>query len=309
MHSVESKPGCGSTFTVTARFEVMPAEMQELFESCRGALSAEKRTQARWSNVRGLKILLAEDCIESQELMALYVRGLSTMDCAENGTSVVERFKTGGYDLVFMDLQMPGIDGYAATRAIRAWEELHGLPRVPIVVLTANTDGEAQRKSVLAGCTGFVAKPVKEATVLGVIQRFMAAPAEGSASGLDDAQPVSRGEELEQNVQGLRPKFVRNRRQDVAVLQSAILAQNAALIRTIGHRIKGLAGSFGFETIGLIGSAIEQAAPIMTSRVTVKSSGWSKLSGRLEGPAGVVTTHPFAMSDQKGDAVMVSDRR
>ena len=74
---------------------------------------------------------------------------------------------------------MPGLDGYAATQAIRAWEELHGLPRVPIVVLTANADGEAQRKSVLAGCTGFVSKPVKEATILGVIKRFMAAPAEG----------------------------------------------------------------------------------------------------------------------------------
>jgi CheY-like chemotaxis protein len=183
------------------------------------------------------------------------------MDCAENGTNVVERFKEGGYDLVFMDLQMPGLDGYAATRAIRAWEELHGLPRVPIIVLTANTDGEAQRKSVLAGCTGFVAKPVKEATVLGVIQRYLAPLAKSLPSGQNEGQPASRGEEFEQNtIEALRPKFVRNRRQDVTALQSAITAQDAVLIRTIGHRIKGLAGSYGFETIGSVGSAIEQAA-------------------------------------------------
>ena len=259
---VESKPGCGSTFTVTARFEVVAAEMQELLESCRVALSAEETTtRALVRGEGGLKILLADDSVESQELMAVYVRGTPhTMDCAENGTSVVERYKAGGYDLVFMDLQMPGIDGYAATRAIRAWEEVHGLPRVPIVVVTANADGEVQRKSVLAGCTGFVTKPVKRATVLGVIQRFMAAPAEGSPSGRGDGQPVSKGEKFEQNLQALRPKFVRNRRQDVTVLQSAIMAQNADLIRTIGHRIKGLAGSYGLETIGLIGSAIEQAA-------------------------------------------------
>jgi signal transduction histidine kinase/CheY-like chemotaxis protein/HPt (histidine-containing phosphotransfer) domain-containing protein len=259
---VESKPGRGSTFTVTARFEVMPAEMQELLESCRVALSAEDTTTG--APVRcegGLKILLAEDSVESQELMALYVRGTPhTMDCADNGTSVVERYKEGGYDLIFMDLQMPGLDGYAATQAIRAWEELHGLPRVPIVVLTANADGEAQRKSVLAGCTGFVSKPVKEATILGVINRFMAAPSEGFPSGRDDGQPVAQGENLEQNLQALRPKFVRNRREDVTVLRSAIKAQNADLIRTIGHRIKGLAGSYGLEAIGLIGSAIEQAA-------------------------------------------------
>jgi CheY-like chemotaxis protein len=260
---LESKPGCGSTFTVTALFEVMPAEMQEMIESSRGTLSAENPTTDALVRCEGrLRILLAEDCVESQELMALYVRGTPhTMDCAENGTSVVERFKEGGYDLVFMDLQMPGLDGYAATRAIRAWEELHGLPRVPIIVLTANTDGEAQRKSVLAGCTGFVAKPVKEATVLGVIQRYLAPLAKSLPSGQNEGQPASRGEEFEQNtIEALRPKFVRNRRQDVTVLQSAITAQNAALIRTIGHRIKGLAGSYGFETIGSVGSAIEQAA-------------------------------------------------
>jgi CheY-like chemotaxis protein len=241
----------------------MPAEMQEMIESSRGTLSAENPTTDALVRCEGrLRILLAEDCVESQELMALYVRGTPhTMDCAENGTSVVERFKEGGYDLVFMDLQMPGLDGYAATRAIRAWEELHGLPRVPIIVLTANTDGEAQRKSVLAGCTGFVAKPVKEATVLGVIQRYLAPLAKSLPSGQNEGQPASRGEEFEQNtIEALRPKFVRNRRQDVTVLQSAITAQNAALIRTIGHRIKGLAGSYGFETIGSVGSAIEQAA-------------------------------------------------
>ena len=259
---VESKPGCGSTFTVTARFEVVAAEMQELLEPCRVALSSEETTTgALVRGEGGLKILLAEDSVESQELMALYVRGTPhTMDCAENGTSVVERYKAGGYDLVFMDLQMPGLDGYAATRAIRDWEEVHGLPRVPIVLVTADTGGEVQRKSVLAGCTGFVTKPVKEAMVLGVIQRFMAAPAVGSPSGRGDGQPVSQGEKFEQNLQALRPKFVRNRRQDVTILQSAIIAQDADLIRTIGHRIKGLAGSYGLETIGLIGSAIEQAA-------------------------------------------------
>ena len=84
--------------------------------------------------------------------MALYLRGTPhVMDCADNGITVVERYQTGGYDLVFMDLQMPGMDGYAATRAIRAWEEAHGLPRVPIVALTASADGEVQRKSLLAG--------------------------------------------------------------------------------------------------------------------------------------------------------------
>lgn len=259
---VESTPGSGSTFTATARFEVVPAEVPQRVESSRGDLSAEETTiSIPVPGERGLKILLAEDCVESQELMALYLRGTPhTMDRAESGTSVVERYQRGGYDLVFMDLQMPGMDGYAATQAIRAWEEVRGLPRVPIVALTANADGEVQRKSLLAGCTDFVTKPVKVATILGVIQRFVTAPAEGASSGRGDPQPVSQGANCEQSLQALRPKFVRNRWQDVTALQSAIVAQHADPIRTIGHRIKGLAGSYGLEAIGAIGSAIEQAA-------------------------------------------------
>ena len=259
---VESQLGGGSTFTVTVRFQVVSAEPPQLVESRRGGLSDEEAPAGiPVSGESGLKILLAEDCIESQALMALYLHGTPhTMDCADSGVSVVERYQTGGYDLVLMDLQMPGMDGYAATRAIRAWEETQGLPRVPIVALTANADGEAQRNSLLAGCTGFVSKPVKIATILGVIQRYMIAPVQGPSPEPSDSQPVVKGDRFEQSLQALRPKFLRNRQHDVTILQSAIIAQHADPIRTIGHQIKGLAGSYGLETIGLIGSAIEQAA-------------------------------------------------
>ena len=259
---VESTPGCGSTFTATARFQMVPATAQALLVSSRVALSAEgPATDALARGEPGLKILLAEDCIESQALMALYLRGTPhTMDRAASGAGVVERYQTGVYDLVFMDLQMPGMDGYAATRAIRAWEETQGLPRVPIVALTANADGETQRNSLLAGCTDFVTKPVKVATILGVIQRYMVAPVRGASSGPSAGQSAAKGDAFEQSLQALRPKFVRNRQQDVTILQTAIMAQNADTIRTIGHRIKGLAGSYGLETIGLIGSALEEAA-------------------------------------------------
>ena len=259
---VESKPALGSTFTVLVRFEVVSADSPQRVESGRGALPADVAgADAPARGEPGLKILLAEDCIESQALMALYLRGTPhTMDRAASGAGVVERYQTGVYDLVFMDLQMPGMDGYAATRAIRAWEETQGLPRVPIVALTANADGEAQRNSLLAGCTDFVTKPVKIATILGVIQRYMIASVKGTSSEPGAGQLAPKGATLEQRLQALRPKFVRNRQQDVTLLQTAIIAQDTDAIRTIGHRIKGLAGSYGLDRIGLIGSALEAAA-------------------------------------------------
>ena len=259
---VESQPAQGSTFTVIVRFEVMSEDQPQQVLSERETLPVQMATAgAQVPGERGLKILLAEDCAESQDLMALYLRGTPHwMDRAASGFSVVERYQTGGYDLVFMDLQMPGMDGYAATRAIRAWEESHGLPRVPIVALTANADGEAQRNSLLAGCTDFVTKPVKVATILGVIQRYMVAPRKETLPGPSEGQRAVKEDTLEQSLQALRPKFLRNRQQDVTILQTAIDAKNADTIRTIGHRIKGLAGSYGLETIGLIGSALEVAA-------------------------------------------------
>ncbi|NOT96718.1 MAG: PAS domain S-box protein [Nitrospira sp.] len=259
---VESQPAEGSTFTVIVRFEVVSEDHPQRVLSERETLPVQMATAGgQVPGERGLKILLAEDCAESQDLMALYLRGTPhRMDRAASGSSVVERYQAGGYDLVFMDLQMPGMDGYAATRAIRAWEESHGLPRVPIVALTANADGEAQRNSLLAGCTDFVTKPVKIATILGVIQRYMVAPRKETLPGPSEGQRAVKEDTLEQSLQALRPKFLRNRQQDVTILQTAIDAKNADTIRTIGHRIKGLAGSYGLETIGLIGSALEVAA-------------------------------------------------
>ncbi|MDP1947928.1 MAG: PAS domain S-box protein [Nitrospirota bacterium] len=259
---VESKPAQGSIFTVIVRFEAVSENQPQRVLSERETLPVQMaEAGAQVPGERGLKILLAEDCAESQDLMALYLRGTPhRMDRAASGANVVERYQTGGYDLVFMDLQMPGMDGYAATRAIRAWEETQGLPRVPIVALTANADGEAQRNSLLAGCTDFVTKPVKVATILGVIQRYMDAPKKETVSGPSEGQRAVKEDTLEQSLQALRPKFLRNRQQDVTILQSAIVAQNADTIRTIGHRIKGLAGSYGLDRIGLIGSALEVAA-------------------------------------------------
>ena len=259
---VESKPAQGSIFTVIVRFEVVSENQPQRVLSEREALPVHRAAAgAQIPGERGLKILLAEDCVESQDLMALYLRGTPhRMDRAASGAGVVERYQTGVYDLVFMDLQMPGMDGYAATRAIRSWEEAQGLPRVPIVALTANADGEAQRNSLLAGCTDFVTKPVKVATILGVIQRCMIAPVREASSGPSAGQSAAKGDTFELSLQALRPKFVRNRQQDVTILQTAIIAQNADMIRTIGHRIKGLAGSYGLDTIGLIGSALETAA-------------------------------------------------
>ena len=91
---------------------------------------------------------------------------------AENGAVAVEKFKSGNYDLVLMDVQMPVMDGYAATREIRKWEQEQGKKQTPIIALTAHAMKEDVQKSLDAGCTDHLTKPIKRATLMEVVQKY-----------------------------------------------------------------------------------------------------------------------------------------
>jgi CheY-like chemotaxis protein len=92
------------------------------------------------------------------------------LDEAENGRVAVEKFMKNRYDAVLMDIQMPVMDGYAATREIRAWENQRGLARTPIIALTASVLDEAVGKSFEAGCDTHVSKPVRRNTLMMAIK-------------------------------------------------------------------------------------------------------------------------------------------
>jgi two-component system, sensor histidine kinase and response regulator len=80
------------------------------------------------TELRALRILLAEDSSDNQMLVRSYLKqNPYHLDIAGHGASALEQFKSGNYDLVLMDMQMPVMDGYEATHAIRAWEQEHDL--------------------------------------------------------------------------------------------------------------------------------------------------------------------------------------
>ncbi|HJT21967.1 MAG TPA: response regulator [Nitrospira sp.] len=121
--------------------------------------------------LRPLHVLLVEDSPDNQFLIRSYLKQTPyQLDIAEHGAAAVEKVKTGHFDLILMDMQMPVMDGYAATRAIRAWEFEHDLPPTNIIALTALALKEESERILEAGCNAHMTKPVKKQTLLEVLQ-------------------------------------------------------------------------------------------------------------------------------------------
>ncbi len=120
------------------------------------------------------RLLVAEDSSANRMLMEFYLKKASVrLDFAEDGKEAVEMYRDNRYDVVFMDIQMPGMDGYAATQAIRAFEEQEGFASVPIIALTANAYAEDREKCLAAGCTDYLPKPAKKRVVLEKLRQYL----------------------------------------------------------------------------------------------------------------------------------------
>lgn len=123
---------------------------------------------------RPLDILIAEDSESNQVLLSLYLGDTGhTLAFADNGEEAVELFRNGSFDLVLMDIFMPVMDGLAATATIREYERERGLEPTPIVAVSANAFAEDRERSREAGCTDFLAKPVRKGVLLDFLARIM----------------------------------------------------------------------------------------------------------------------------------------
>jgi len=133
----------------------------------------EPSTPSPAPSTNSLRILLVEDSPDNQLLIRSYLKPTShRLDVADNGAIAFEKFKTGQYDLILMDMQMPVMNGHDATKTIRAWEREHDLPRTQIIALTALALKEEGIKILDAGCDAHMTKPVKRATLLEVLRGY-----------------------------------------------------------------------------------------------------------------------------------------
>ena len=157
-----------------------PVKRKELFKEVNKILNKKDESlvdnaekDERQEEVKAKHILLVEDNPDNRMLIKAYLKKTPhSLDEAENGSVAVDMYKQGNYDLVFMDVQMPVMDGHEATRLIRAWEKEQNKKPTKIVSLTAHAIKEEIDKCMAAGCDTHLSKPIKKATLLQTIKEL-----------------------------------------------------------------------------------------------------------------------------------------
>ena len=192
------------------------------------------------------RVLLAEDSEYNIMLIRAYLKNSRIdLEVADNGKIAVEKVLSNRPDLILMDLQMPVMDGLEATRAIRQAEGRTGAPPLPILALTADAGQEAVARSLFAGCSEHLSKPIKRTALLEAIDRH--------TRGIVCVTPP-------EGVDSLVPDYLASIRRDMATMMTAIGEQDCEIAGRLGHQFKGTGHGYGFPEIAQAGSAIEVAA-------------------------------------------------
>ncbi|MCP3925216.1 MAG: response regulator [Desulfobacterales bacterium] len=123
---------------------------------------------------RSVSILLVEDNPVNQKLAKLMLeRAGYAIDVAINGLEAIERVNKKKYNVILMDIQMPGMDGYQTTRQIRQYEDVHSSNRVPIIAVTANALKGDKTKCIDSGMDDYISKPIKREEIFEMIEKWV----------------------------------------------------------------------------------------------------------------------------------------
>jgi PAS domain S-box-containing protein len=282
----QSEPGRGSTFWFEVPFQVLPDESIAAPAADAGRdTAADETALGRAPNRRGL-VLLVEDNEINQELARAMIEAAGgACECSTDGRSAVHAALSGTYDLILMDCMMPEMDGYEATRAIRA-EELRRCAggrtaRVPIVALTANAMKGDRERCLAAGMDDYLSKPIDPAELVRMLAKWM--PGQMASGPLSSAVPPDPAPidhpELLRRCMGRRElaarlvaKLVGQAARDIEAAVHAVQRNDATALMIAAHRLKGAAANVAagglqrvaadLEILGRAGS-LAGAAPLL----------------------------------------------
>ncbi|MEP7099495.1 MAG: response regulator [Burkholderiales bacterium] len=248
-----------------------PVTPSSLLDACRTALGRaaagrrrstvrEEALKADQESLRGARLLLVEDNEINQELALALLGGAGiVVTVVGDGQQAVEILSRETFDGVLMDCQMPVMDGYAATRALRQQARLRDLP---IIAMTANAMAGARDKVLAAGMNDHITKPIKVDDLFATLVRWIRTAGPTSLAGLPGIEARAELLELGGNDQIYRQVLCMFRDREASFAQrfrAACAAGDAALALRTVHDLKSVAGTVGARTVADAAAALEHA--------------------------------------------------
>ena len=209
---------------------------------------------------RPARILVAEDSPDNRLLIQLYLKDCPyLLTFAEDGKAAVNQFLDSDSDLILMDLQMPVMDGLAATRAIRSLERERGAARsIPILALSASTSFQDAERSGIAGCDGHLSKPITKLDLLTAIEKYTWHMIPVAIERQEHLDPIKI--EMQPGLEGIVPGYLASRKKEVPEMLALLGASDFGRLAVLGHQLKGSGGGYGFPDLTRLGAAMEESA-------------------------------------------------
>jgi CheY-like chemotaxis protein len=267
--AVASEPGQGTVFSFEATFD------EDLSPDAPAAATEAAAPQAPAAPLAGTLLLLVEDnAINQQVAREILMRLGAAVDVAGHGREAVEMAGRAPYDAVLMDVQMPVMDGLAATRAIRA---LPGGADVPIIALTAHALAEDRDRCLAAGMNDYLTKPIDPGRLLAALGQWIAPAANGVATavvtgdsqasasvrtpppppGIDAAKGLARLGGNAGLFRSVAAEFVRDYGQSAQELRRRMQGGDAEGARRLAHTVKGVAGNIAADDLAAAARDVE----------------------------------------------------
>jgi len=282
---VTSRKGCGSTFSFHMPLQAIPpadADTNGEVRACADPWCADP-----CSREQAVRILVVEDTEDNRILLAHYLREKPLeVVFAGSGFEAVDTIRGNReFDLILMDIDLPGLDGHATTRLIQEWQAQRGVAPTPIVALSAHAMAEEVRASLAAGCAAHVAKPVDRATLLRTVRHY-ARPIRTDQASPPHAPVLAEG------VAELVPRYLASKPKQIEEARVSLAAKDFETIRRFGHNLRGTGPGYGFPSIETLGREIEKAAAECDE---------TRISRQLEALHRLVTAQGAAKPSRAGD--------
>jgi PAS domain S-box-containing protein len=270
--SVNSEVGRGSIFTLTIPIGSLDGVKLVPWADADVVASPAKLDQRATSSLPPCRVLLVEDGVTNRKLITLLLERAGAMvRIAENGQAALEAFAWEPFDLILMDMQMPVMDGYTATRELRRLG-----CKLPIIALTAHAMASDERKCREAGCSAYLTKPIDRAQLLQAVAKALAesqspsadtnsahgpsAPPSSSSAMPAAGRIISRLPADDAEFCEIIHEFVLQLEKRLHDAAAAVAEGDLKAVAETAHWIKGAGGTAGFDELTSPASELEKAA-------------------------------------------------